>query len=180
MNLFRKLLNRLLRHEEEGLFRQIPLSVPGKLYVSPMPFGAYDPGNNLLDIYKHHGIDHVFVLVTDDELSRKARRDLLRKYDTAQIGYSRFVLKDWTAPSLEAVHAMTAAARALLRSHRIAVHCHAGVGRTGIAVCCIAMAVEGWSAAAATDHIAQFMTINITDEQRRCIQRYEASLAREK
>ena len=179
MSILRNLINRLLHSEDEGLFRQIPLSVPGALYVSPMPFGAYDPGDDLLKIYKHHAVDHVFVLVTDDELARKSRRNLLKKYDAARITYSRFVLKDLIAPSLEVVHELTAAARTLLKSRRIAVHCHAGVGRTGIAVCCITMAVEGWSAETAIAHVSQFMTINITVDQRRCIERYEAILSRE-
>ena len=177
MSIFRKLINRLLHSEDEGLFRQIPLSVPGALYVSPMPFGAYDPGDDLLKIYKHHAVNHVFVLVTDDELARKSRRNLLKKYDAAHIAYSRFVLKDLIAPSLEVVHELTCAARTMLNTERIVVHCHAGVGRTGIAVCCITMAVEGWSAETAIAHVSQFMTINITVDQRRCIKRYETFLA---
>ena len=176
MNFFKKILHQMVPNEEEGLFRQIPLSVPGKLYVSPMPYGAYDPGNDLLKIYKHHKIDHVFVLVTDAELARKARRNLLKKYETAGIAYSRFCLKDWMAPSMAVVHEMVAAAMTLLQSKRIAVHCHAGVGRTAIAVCCIAISIEGWTAEEAMRNVCQFMTINITDEQRRFIKKYEAAV----
>ena len=176
MSIFRRFLNQLLPNEDEGLFRRIPLSVPGELYVSPMPFGAYDPGNQVLKIYRRNKIDHVFVLVTDAELSRKSRRNLLKKYEEASIQYSRFVLKDWMAPSMETVHEMVTAAKRLLARHRIAVHCHAGVGRTAIAVCCIAISIEGWTAEEAIANICQFMTINITDEQRRFIKKYEKSL----
>lgn len=176
MRFFKKLFHEMIPDNDKGLFRQIPLSVPGELYVSPMPFGAYDPESELLKTYKRHKIDHVFVLVTDAELSRKARRNLLKRYDAAKIEYSRFVLKDWMAPSMEVVHEMVASAKAMLETNRIVVHCHAGVGRTAIAVCCIAIFIEGWTAEQAMANICRFMTINITDEQRRFIKRYETSL----
>ena len=177
MNFIRRFLNQLVPNEDEGLFRRIPLSLPGELYVSPMPFGAYDPGNLVFKIYLRNKIDHVFVLVTDAELARKARRDLLKKYETARIQYSRFVLKDWMAPSMETVHEMVAAAETMLRQRlRLAVHCHAGVGRTAIAVCCIAMSIEGWSAEEAMANVCRYMTINITDEQKRFIKKYEQTI----
>ena len=180
MNFIRKLLNQLTANEDEGLFRQIPLSVPGELFVSPMPFGAYDPDNLVLRIYRRYKVNFVFVLVTDEELARKSRKDLLKKYKEAGIEYARFVLKDWMAPSMETVHEMTAKAQEMLKKPmKIAVHCHAGVGRTAIAVCCIAMTIEGWSAEQAMANISQFMTINITDEQKRFIKKYEASISRE-
>ena len=176
MNFLRKVFKQLIPNDDDGIFRRIPLSMPGELYVSPMPYGAYDPGNELIKIYKKHKIDCVFVLVTDDELARKARRNLLKKYEAATISYRRFVLKDWMAPSMETVHEMVAAAKEMLMSKRIVVHCHAGVGRTAIAVCCMAIAIEGWTAEEAMAKICQFMTINITDEQRRFINKYEKSV----
>ena len=177
MNFITKFFNQLLPDQDEGLFRRIPLSVQGELYVSPMPYGAYDPGNQVFRIYRKHKIDHVFVLVTDKELARKSRRDILKKYDSAGIRYTRFVLKDWMAPSMETVHEMVTAAKEMLGGKlRIAVHCHAGVGRTAIAVCCIAMVIEGWTAEEAMANIRQFMEINITSEQSRFITRFQESI----
>lgn len=176
MNIIQKFFKQLLPNEDEGLFRKIPLNLPGELFVSPMPFGAYDPGNQVLKIYLRNKVDHVFVLVTDAELTRKSRRDLLGKYESHGLKYSRFILKDWMAPSMEVVHEMVAEAKEMLKHHRIAVHCHAGVGRTAIAVCCIAMSIEGWTAEESMQNISQFMTINITEEQKRFIKRYEESL----
>lgn len=176
MNIFQRFLRQLIPNEDEGLFRKIPLSLPGELYVSPMPFGAYDPGNQVLNIYLRNKVDHVFVLVTDAELTRKARKNLLKKYESNNLNYSRFILKDWMAPSMEVVHEMVDEAKRMLAHHRIAVHCHAGVGRTAIAVCCIAMSIEGWTAEESMRNISQFMTINITDEQQRFIKRYEESI----
>ena len=177
MNIFRKILNLLVPNPDDGLFRHIPLSLPGKLYVSPMPYGAYDPGNHVFKIYQRNRVKHVFVLVTDQELENKCRRNLLKKYEAAGITYSRFILKDWMAPSMETVIEMVAMAKTILsRPGRLAVHCHAGAGRTAIAVCCIAISIKGWTAEEAIANVCQFMTINITDEQRRFIKKYEQKI----
>ena len=171
-----KFLNKIRDEKDSGIFREIPLNVNGGLFVSPMPYGAYDPGNRVFKIYLQHKIDHVFILVTDEELAKKSRRNLLKKYEGNSISYSRFTLKDWMAPSMEVVVEMVDEAKKRLQSQRIAVHCHAGVGRTAIAVCCIAMEIEGWNADLAMNNICKFMTINITDEQKRFIKRFEESV----
>ena len=64
----RRLYERYLGRQYSGVFRTIPLPCAGQLYASPMPFGAYDPGNRLLRIYKQFKINHVFMLVTDEVL----------------------------------------------------------------------------------------------------------------
>lgn len=166
----------MIPNNDDNLFREIPLSVNGKIFVSPMPFGAYDRGNRLLKIYKRLKIDHVFVLVTDEELTKKARRNLLDQYNANNIEYSRFIIKDWMVPTMDVVHEMTAKAKSMLESKRIAVHCHAGVGRTAIAVCCIAIYIEGWTAQEAITNICKAMPVNISNEQRRFICKYADSL----
>jgi len=159
-----------------NLFREIPLSVKGRLFVSPMPFGAYDPGNRLMKIYKRNNVDHAIVLVTDDELARKARRDILGMYISNNIEYSRFIIKDLTVPSLDIIHKMAEKAKDILETNRVVVHCHAGVGRTAIAVCCITIYIEGLTADAAIKKIRDAIPVNITDEQRRFIFKYAESL----
>jgi len=72
------LLRRIVGPRDDGVFRRIPLLSSGQLFASPMPFGAYDRGNRILKIYKRKGIDHVIMLVTEEELEEKARRDLKR------------------------------------------------------------------------------------------------------
>ena len=85
LNRFKLVLSRTFPNNDDNLFREIPLSVNGKLFVSPMPFGAYDRGNRLLKIYQRNRVDHVFILVTDDELKKKARRNLLDQYKSAAL-----------------------------------------------------------------------------------------------
>ena len=165
------------RSKESGIFRQIPLNMPGKLFTSPMPFGAYDKGNQLIKIFKHHSIQHVFVLVTDPELKKKAKRNLLSEYVKHGIGYSRYEIGDYQAPSLEVIRGLVCEALARLRKkQRILVHCHAGVGRTSVSVSCITMAVEEISAKEAIAHVKANMMVNITAEQIRLIEKFETIL----
>ena len=161
-------------HDEHdsGIFREIPLSVKGKLYASPMPFGAYDPRNRLLKLYKNNKINHVYSLVTDEELRKKARRNIFKRYDQAGITCSRHVIHDFQAPSLDVLHDLVMDACERLQQQRVVVHCHAGVGRTAVAASAIVLAVEGFTPEEAIDHIKKHMTVNITSEQKTLVKKY--------
>ena len=87
----------LFGKQEKNCMR-IPLEVKGKLYVSPMPYGPYDPGNALLKTYKQRRIEFAVMLVTDAELEKKAKRDLLAIYKKNNIQPIRFPIADYTSP----------------------------------------------------------------------------------
>jgi len=163
----------LVPDRDEGIFRNIPLPTKGALYTSPMPFGAYDPGNRLLNIYRKKHIDHVFMLVTEKELEKKARRNVRKIYTKYDIGFSQYPIMDFTAPPLETIHSLVKEALERLQSQSIVVHCHAGVGRTAIVVCAIIMAVKKVPAKVAIDEAKKSMTVTITDEQKRVIEKLE-------
>ncbi|MGA1864448.1 MAG: dual specificity protein phosphatase family protein [bacterium] len=175
MELIEKIFKWLFHNQDSGIFRQILLNAPGKLYTSPMPFGAYDYGNRLLNIYKKNKIQHVFLLVTDTELKKKARRDLLKLYAKNDISYSRYVIHDLQAPSIEVINDLVQEAVERLKTQRVIIHCHAGVGRTSVAVCCIVIAVEGFTVDKAIEYVCKNMSVNITSEQKYLIQQFEAS-----
>jgi len=159
---------------EGGIFREIPLDSRGRLYTSPMPSGAYDRGIGLLRIYGKHRINHVFPLVTDGELEKKARLKLLGEYEKRGITFSRYIIGDYQAPSQETLKALVEeAVQRLNRGERVAVHCHAGVGRTSLAVACIVMAVNHMNADEAVAHVKDHMIVNITNEQTRRIREFE-------
>jgi protein-tyrosine phosphatase len=157
--------DRVFGHPDDGVFRRIPLESPGHLYTSPMPFGAYDRGNRILAIYRKHLIDHVIMLVTDEELDNKARRDLRKQYAAHGIPFSQFPFRDFHAPSLDAVEHVVEEASSRLGTQRIAVHCHAGVGRTAVAVSCIVMERDGLGPDEAITHVKNSMMVRMTTEQ---------------
>jgi len=154
---------------DSGIFRQIPLPVNRKLFASPMPFGAYDPGNRLLGIYKKNNINHVLMLVTTREVQKKAKKDLIRIYLSNNISYTQFEFIDLQAPDIKHLHALVLETHSLLQSKNVAVHCHAGVGRTGVAICAIVQHIKKCSSDEAYNYVREHMLINMTDEQKRFV-----------
>ncbi len=171
MNLFRT----IFPNRDAGIFREIPMKSPGKLFTSPMPSGAYDKRNRLLKIYKNYRIDHVFSLVTDKELELKARKPLFKEYEKRGITYSRYIIEDFQAPSGDVIHKLVdEAIERLNKKQHLLVHCHAGVGRTSVAVSCIYMTLTGCSPEEAIQHVKDHMLVNITTEQTRYIKQFSA------
>lgn len=163
----------LLRPREKN-FVQIPLDVKGKLFVSPMPFGPYDKWNQLLRLYKRFRIEFVVVLVTDSELEKKARRDLLAIYKKNGIQAIRQPVADYTSPDMHQVTKTVDMVCGYLRAGaRVAVHCNAGVGRTGVMTCCIVRDIMKLSAEQTIPYVREFMQTNMTDEQVRLVKRFQ-------
>ena len=159
------------RHDA-GIFRPIPLRVRGRLYVSPMPFGAYDTRNRVLKLYREHQIGHVFMLATDDEIRRKAKRDLKREYEKIGATWSQFAVPDMTAPDVLLLRQFVELAVEKLACQRVAVHCHAGVGRTSVFTCCIVQAVAGLAADDSMAFVKKHMEVNMTPEQMSVVRRF--------
>lgn len=159
--------------QKEKTCVRIPLDVKGRLFVSPMPFGPYDPGNALLKTYQQLRIGFVVMLVTDAELAKKAKRDVLAIYKQNGIEPIRFPIADYTSPELHAFSKVVDKAAGYLRAGaHLAIHCNAGVGRTGVMACCIVRDLTGMGTPEAIAYVKQFMQTNMTDEQMRLAGRF--------
>jgi len=155
---------------DSGIFVRIPLDCPGALYASPMPFGPYDRFNRVLKNYRRNRVKAVVVLVTDQEIAKKCRRDLLAVYEKYGITALHTPVPDLTSPSHSMVtQLIDRLQERLLRGERIAVHCNAGVGRTSVILACVVKRLRQIDGVAAAAYVRQFLHINMTSEQQRFV-----------
>ncbi len=153
-------------------FVRIPLPTKGRLYVSPMPYGPYDVRGALFRTYRRTGISAVFTLVTDEELAKKAKKDLLQLYAMSGIRVFRLPFRDLTAPVADEFDRFVPTLLAHLETDNLAIHCNAGVGRTGVAAACLVALAYRISGERAIEHVRAQMMTDLTDEQVRFVAKF--------
>lgn len=166
---------------EDEVFLRIPLDgVKGQLFASPMPYGPYDKWNQVMRRYRAAGVEFAVMLVTDDELAKKAKRDLLSLYPRVGIDALRFPFRDLTSPSLETVEQMVRCVGPYLRAGaKVAIHCNAGTGRTGVAAACLAADLLDLPGPEAIQYVTDRMATQITDSQKRVVCQYADQRSRQ-
>lgn len=137
----------------------IPFGLPGKAYRAPMPFGPFDTGVSTLNEMRQAGVSCVFTLVEAFEWQRYANCDLPMCYQNAGIEMIHLPIVDFEAPPdvkayLEAVSQALALCK---QGNSIAVHCFAGIGRTGTFLAGMARLHFGWQGEQAVDWVRQFV-----------------------
>ena len=154
---------------DAGIFQQIPIDCGGSLFVSPMPYGPYDTLNRVIRCYRRRHVERVVVLVTEDEIRRKCKRNLMAVYRKAGIRVEHNPVADLTAPKAQQLEDIIESTVGWLQNERIAVHCNAGVGRTGVVVGCLAARMLHLRGEQALDFVHEHMHVNLTNEQKRFI-----------
>jgi protein-tyrosine phosphatase len=160
-----RFLGRLLQRRNNN-FVAIPLETRGNLYAGPMPYGPYDCFDTLLRSYKLHNVKRVLVLVTQDEIAQKARRDIFAEYKKARIAVVHFPINDLTCPFFDDFEPIVVRiADALKAGENVAVHCNAGVGRTCLVAGCMAVKLLGMTEKEAVEHVRKYTMVNLTTQQ---------------
>jgi protein-tyrosine phosphatase len=138
---------------------EVPLGLSGKVYCSPMPFSSFDPERNLFSQYLQKGISTVVLLVDDADCVTKAGKDLRHFYQAQGLGVIHLPIPDFRIPAQGALReAVLQAIEKAERGENIVVHCHAGLGRTGMFIACMAKQVLGLSGNEAIAWIRQRVT----------------------
>ena len=129
---------------------ELPFGLPGRIFRSPMPYGPYDPQGTALSRFRQEQIAMIVLLASDEECIHKAGRHLRMLYRQEGWQVLYLPIPDFGVPAkadLErGVQSTIEQARA---GQHIAVHCSAGIGRTGLFTACLAKHVLGLSGAEA-------------------------------
>jgi protein-tyrosine phosphatase len=144
---------------EENKMIEIPLNLAGKVYRSDMPWSfLYDEKGDLLDAYRRNGISAVVVLTPDDEIRASTGHDLVALYRTEGWEVIHLPAKNLGVPEREPLARAVDTALDLARKGRsIAVHCHAGIGRTGMFLAIMAGIRMGLNGPAAVSFVREYV-----------------------
>jgi uncharacterized protein (DUF952 family) len=159
-------------HPEPELFSELPFGEKGKVYRSPTP-GSYmfDPDDRVFDLYLQNQISTVVVLNEESEHSRYTGGNLLERYRAAGIKVIFDPVPDFQAPPLNYWNdTLNESIRRIKKGENIAVHCHAGIGRTGIFAALLAHELLGTDADASIAWVREYIPWAIdTENQKRFV-----------
>ena len=137
---------------------ELPYNLPGRIYRSPMPFSAFDVTGKLWDAFKHNRVGGVVLLAGDDECLRKSGRDLRAFYLSEGLVVVYLPIPDFGVPSKpELERAVESALQHARAGVNLAIHCLAGVGRTGLFAASLAKRVLGLSGPEAVEWVRRYI-----------------------
>ena len=155
----------------------LPLGLPGKVFRSPMPFGHFDSTGWVYPAYKLNEIHTVVMLVPDAESWIYAGQDLRQLYQRDGMGVIHLPMKDYSGTDINLLSQSVDAALELARAGKnLAIHCHAGLGRTGLFAACMARRQLGLGSKEAIRWIRDLVPGSVeSDEQERIIRLFPVS-----
>lgn len=113
---------------------EIPFGLPGRVLRSQMPFSDFDPKGDSWRAYRELGVATVVVLAERQETLARTGMDLVEFYEGQGLTVLHVPIRDHASP--EDAAALSAAVDRALETARggahLAVHCYAGIGRTGV------------------------------------------------
>jgi protein-tyrosine phosphatase len=123
------------------MLTQLPFDFPGEVYRSSMPFGPFDRRGSHWQSYQEQGVDLVVVLTEPQEYLVFAGRDLPDFYRAEALDVIQVSIPDHGLPPDPDLFedALSRVEQAGQAGRTIAVHCLAGIGRTGTFLACLAV-----------------------------------------
>lgn len=121
------------------MLTELPYSFPGRIFRSPMPFSRFDH-SDVWKAYQENAVDMVVVLAEGAENIVYAGKDLPAFYRSQGLDSLHIPIPDFGIPQDEQAweNGLTQVAQAAKEGKNIAIHCLAGIGRTGTFLACLA------------------------------------------
>ncbi len=142
----------------DNFLTEIPFDLPGKVYRSPMPFSRNDPRGSCFLGYQEAGVTVIVLLVPDQDCLVGTGRDLRSFYRQENMKVIHLPIEDFGAPALPDLRqAVETAIQHLEEGHHLAVHCYAGIGRTGLFLACLARRLLNLEAPEAIEWVRRYV-----------------------
>ncbi|MGH2625269.1 MAG: protein-tyrosine phosphatase family protein [Anaerolineales bacterium] len=124
---------------------EMPFGLPGRVLRSPMPFSDFDPTGDSWRAYREFEVDTVVILAEREEALLRTGMDLFEFYRGQGLQVVHVPIRDHASPA-DAAALSAAVERALAAAgagSNLAVHCYAGIGRTGVFLALLARRALG-------------------------------------
>lgn len=153
------------------------MELPGNIYRSPMPFGQYDRTGLVYQAFFKQEIHTVVLLVPDAECWIYAGQDLRARYIKDGLNVIHLPMKDYRGTDIPSIStAVDETLRLAGLGYNIDIHCHAGLGRTGLFAACLGTRQLGMSGESAIRWIRGLVPGSIeSSEQERVIREFAVS-----
>ena len=155
-------------------FTELPYNLPGRVFRSAMPFSSFDPFGKLLERYLEEQVSVVVLLVSDENCWIHSARDLRSLYQDHWMTVLHLPIPDFGVPPIEELKQnVTEVHEYSLQGRNIAIHCQAGIGRTGTFAACLARRTLGLTGDEAIRWVRKWIQGGIeTQEQEKLVRSF--------
>jgi protein-tyrosine phosphatase len=159
------------RNYQSRLLTELPMGLPGRIFRCSMPYSPYDPESQVLQEIRHQEISVIVLLAEADECLAMTGRDLPEIYRQEGFQVLHLPIPDGGVPlSDQLEQTVTSIIQHGQAGQHLAIHCYAGIGRTGLVAAAVAKHLLGVPGEAAIAWVRRYIPRAVeTPAQRRLL-----------